>query len=341
MASGHDKELLRKVVRDNLVEIVRRVNQTLRGRQLNKIEPVLARLGRNNELPHWFEKLAEDGSLPNLDGKTIGSVIEMLFTAVLEVYYLSRHGAGHLRINPASGVDLPDLELGVKSPSENFCTSEPFFSAYERLIGSEFDIAVLLTDYQTAKRKPPLRLQIIKSEYLYKTEIADRRLCQIARRIRTWMLAENESWAKKTFRFLAYVNQQDWLARQVLGFVEALPDEELVKKRISESEQALVRYNSGRLAKNRESLPKDIVATVLRILQVKPMSLGVIDTADNWVVETHREVARMPTENEWHRLISGPLNGRIGMSFALQWRYNFGRLFNGGDEEDECPDPSL
>jgi len=340
MALKQDRESLRKVVHDNLAEIVRRINQTLRGRQLDRVKPVLARLGRNNELPHWFAKLAEDGSLPNLDGKTIGSVIEMLFTAVIEVYYLSRHGGGPLRINPASGVDLPDLELGVKSPSENFCTSEPFFSAYERLIGSEFDIAVLLTDYQTAKRKPPLRLQIIKSDYLHKTEIADRRLCQIARRVRTWMLAENESWTKKTFRFLAYVNQQDWLAKQILRLVEALPDEELAKKRISESDQALVRYNSSRLAKNREVLPKETIVTVQQILDIKPMALGIVDAADNWVVETHREVARMPTENEWHRLISGPLNGRIGMSFALQWRYNFGRLFNGGGEEDECPDSS-
>ena len=335
MALQQDRESLRKVVHDNLAEIVRRINQTLRGRQLDRVKPVLARLGRNSELPHWFAKLAEDGSLPNLDGKTIGSVIEMLFTAVIEVYYLSRHGIGPLRINPASGVDLPDLELGVKSPSENFCTSEPFFSAYERLIGSEFDIAVLLTDYQTAKRKPPLRLQIIKSDYLHKTEIADRRLCQTARRVRTWMLAENEAWTKKAFRFLAYVNQQDWLAKQLLGLVETLPDEELAKKRISESDQALVRYNNSRLAKNREVLPKETIVTVQQILNIKPMALGIIDAADNWVVETHREVARMPTENEWHRLISGPLNGRIGMSFALQWRYNFGHLFNEGGEEEQ------
>jgi hypothetical protein len=172
MIPEQDKESLRRVVHDNLYEIVRHINASLRGRQLDKIKPVLARLGRNSILPHWFAKLGEDGTLPNLDGKTIGSVIVMLFTAILEVCYLSRYGAGPLRINPASGVDLPDLELGVKSPSENFCTSEPFFSAYERLIGSEFDVAVLLTDYQTAKRKPPLRLQIIKSVYLHKTEIA-------------------------------------------------------------------------------------------------------------------------------------------------------------------------
>ena len=31
--------------------------------------------------------------------------------------------------------------------------------------------------------------------------------------------------------------------------------------------------------------------------------------------------------NEWNRLLVSPLNGQIGMSFALQWRYNFARVF--------------
>jgi hypothetical protein len=340
MALNQDRQLLRKIVQDNIDDIVHRINRTLMGRQLSKIEPVLARLGRNNSLPHWFARLSQEGTLPNLDGKTIGSVVEMLFTAVFEVFYLSRHGGGALRINPASGVDLPDLELGVKSPSENFCTSEPFFSAYERLIGSEFDIVVFLTDYQTAKRNPPLRLQIIKGGYLRKTEIADRGLCKIARQARAWMLAENESWTKKTFRFLSYVNQQDWSAKQILRLIKALPDEQLVKELISESERSFIQYNDRQVAKNKEPLPDDIIAPIRRILGVTPIALGVVDAADNWVVETHKEVARMPTDGEWHRLISGPLDGRIGMSFALQWRYSFGQLFREGTQEEDYEDPA-
>jgi len=30
----------------------------------------------------------------------------------------------------------------------------------------------------------------------------------------------------------------------------------------------------------------------------------------------------------------GPLDGKIGMSLALQWRYNFGPLFGAGDDEN-------
>jgi len=93
----------------------------------------------------------------------------MLLVAVLEKIIFQGLEIPPLRVNPARGVDLPDLDLGIKSPSENCSTSEPFFSAYERLIGSEYDALILLTDYQTAKKNPPLKLQIIKFKYLDKT----------------------------------------------------------------------------------------------------------------------------------------------------------------------------
>jgi hypothetical protein len=156
------KEQLRKLVRENLDEVITRVNAALRGQKLQSVRPTLERVGRGSKVPHWFEQLSAKGTLPNLDGKTIGSIVEMLLIGVLETHTFRKLDIPELRINPARGVDLPDLDMGVKSPSENFCTSEPFFSAYERLYGSEYDALVLLTDYQTAKKQPPLRLQIIK-----------------------------------------------------------------------------------------------------------------------------------------------------------------------------------
>ena len=33
--------------------------------------------------------------------------------------------------------------------------------------------------------------------------------------------------------------------------------------------------------------------------------------------------------NEWHRFMNSPLDGKISMSFALQWRYNSRFLFPG------------
>ena len=63
------------------------------------------------------------------------------------------------------------------------------------------------------------------------------------------------------------------------------------------------------------------------IIRRDPITLGIIDAADNWVVENYKDFARLPNENEWRRLLTSPLNGQIGMSFAFQWRYNFSRVF--------------
>lgn len=324
-----DKSQLRIIVRDNLNAIVSSINSTLRGKSLRDLKPILTRLGRNHQIPHWFEQLSKKGTLPNLDGKTIGSIIEMLFVSIVEKDFLSGYDIPPLRVNPASGVDIPDLDLGVKSPSQNFCTSEPFFFAYERLIGSEYDVVVLLTDYQTSKKTPPLKLQIIDSKYLYSTEIADCGLCKIAGDLREWLLSENESWAKKVFRFLAYINQQDWLAKNLLKLIQVLPDEQHIVKRIQKIKTNFSQTNARRVSEGKEPMPKDILESIERIEAIRPICLGVVEAADNWLMQTHKSTGRAPTDNEWHRLVSGPLDGKIGMSFALQWRYNFGRIFKG------------
>ena len=232
-----------------------------------------------------------------------------------------------LRVNPARGVDFPDLDLGIKSPSENYCTSEPFFSAYERLLGSEYDVLVLLTDYQTAKKNPPLRLQIIKFKYLYKTQLADYRLCQIAKKHREWLVTENESWAKKVFRFLAYVNQSDWRAKQLLRLLDCLQDATSVHRYIQQADEDFQKINKKRIAKDAEPIPRSDIESLHKINSIQPFYLGVIDAADNWVIEMQKDLARFPNSNEWSRLLTSPLDGQIGMSPALQWRYNFSRVF--------------
>ena len=47
-----------------------------------------------------------------------------------------------------------------------------------------------------------------------------------------------------------------------------------------------------------------------------------IDAADNWVVEVQRDAGRLPNENEWQRLRTGPLDGQIGRTNALQDLHN-------------------
>lgn len=334
-----NKEELREIIRTRQGDIANGINKALHGEELTKIEPVLARVGRSGVLPHWYENLKSTGTLPNLDGKTIGSVIEMLLVGVLESSIFAGLDVGPLKINPARGVDIPDLDLGVKSPSENYCTSEPFYSAYERLLGGECDILVLLTDYQKQKKHPPLRLQLIKWRYLTKSQIADANLCAIARKHREWLVSESEATAQRVFRFLAYVNQSDWRGKIILGMIDSIQSEAGIQELIKKARRSFEVKNDKAAKEDKPLIPDSDLQAIERIAKVAPCHIGVIEAAENWVVEILKDAARSPSADEWNRLKSGPLDGQIGMSFALQWRYNFGRLFGAKSKAKDVPLP--
>ena len=321
------KEELQSALKSTLDETIRSVNSALRGEDLGALRPVLSRIGRGQQLPHWYEALKASGALPNLDGKTVGSVIEMVLVAVLETFTFRGMSPPPLRISPARGVDLPDLDLGVKSPSKNYCTSEPFFSAYERILGSDHDVLVLITDYQEAKKKPPLRLQITSWKYLTKTQVADHNLCRIASKHRPWMLEADQARAKRVIRFLAYVNQSDWRARRLLTMIDNLDDESKIEAVIKKAAKDFPTANKKRMKDDKIPIPESELAAILGVLSCKPLQIGVIDAADNWVVDVCKDAARAPSGSEWSSFVNGPLDGKIGMSLALQWRYNFGRVF--------------
>jgi hypothetical protein len=329
------KEELQAALQANLDGTICRVNDVLRGKGVQALEPVLSRIGRGQQLPHWYEALKTTQGLPNSDGKTIRSIVEMLLVAVLETFTFQGMNPPPLKISPARGVDLPDLNLGIKSPSENYCTSEPFFSAYERLLGSDHDVLVLITDYQDTKKTSPLRLQIIQWRYLKRTQIADHALCRIALKHRHWLVTADEARAKRVIRFLAYVNQSDWRAKRLLSLVDHLNDEVRIKALIEKAEKEFTKTNRDRLKKDNVPIPDSDIEALRAILKVTPLHFGVIDAAENWVIDVRKETARAPSSQEWSSFLAGPLDGQIGMSLALQWRYNFGPLFGAADEEGE------
>lgn len=321
------KAELRNLLRERLDQTIVELNHALQGVNLDRLEPVLLRLGRGQTLPHWYEQLRDQQTLPNLDGKTVGSVIEMLFVAVLETAIFPDIEIPQFRLNPARGVDIPDLDLGIKAPSQNYATSEPFISAYERLLGSEYDALIVLTDYQKRKLHPPLKLQVIQWYYFLNTELADFALTAIARKHRNWLLNQSEIWTQKIFRFLAYINQSNWRASRLLRIVDSMPNEQQIQRLVLEAEKDFRKKNIERVRKDKDTIPDHEIESLLSIAETQPITLGIVDAVDNWVVENYKDFARLPNENEWRRLLVSPLNGKIGMSFALQWRYNFSRVF--------------
>ncbi|MDM8549521.1 hypothetical protein QUF72_05565 [Desulfobacterales bacterium HSG2] len=322
-----NKKILRQQVRDRLHESVEELNKALDGYDLETLEPVLKRISSGQGFPHWYPNLKQEQTLPNLDGKSVGSVIEMLYLAVLETKILRDSDIPELKVNPAKGVDFPDLDLGVKSPSTNYATSEPFFSAYERLLGSEYDCVVLLTNYQSIKKNTSLKLKIVKARYFDNTQLADKQLCQIAREKRDWLLRLGEPEAKKVFRFLAYVNKQDWRARHLLELFNVMPSQQEFSKKLEDIKQHYEKTNKDRIRNEKELIPDYELSCLLALEEITPVHMGVINAMGNWIVETFQDFGRYPNGNEWGRLKTSPLNGEIGMSMALQWRYNFSTVF--------------
>ena len=327
-----DKSELRQIVRDNLSDIMRKLNAALAGKSLAKLEPVVTRIGRGGKLPHWYAEFEKAHTFANLDGKTIGSILEMLLVAVLETGVLKTHGV-KLKVNPARGIDLPDLDLGVKSPSLNFCTSEPFFSAYERLYGNEHDCLILLTDYQKAKaKKDAFKISVVDWKYLQASEIADTELCRIALKHRAKLVQEGESTAKRVFQFLAYVNQSDWRARKLLELLDRMDEPAKdFNAALPWIEKDYAKQNKARAGKGNELISESDLHALQQIFPMTRDSLSLTRQLDDWVTEFLKDASRVPNDNEWNRLLRSPLNGKIGMSFALQWRYNFGRIFGKED----------
>ena len=322
----------KQAVKANLPLILEKINGILTGQHLDEITPILARIDRTGHLPHWFNALNTEGRLPNLDGKTVGSVIEKLLVCVLEKYIFNSEFP--LSVNPARGVDIPELELGVKSPSTNYCTSEPFFSAYERLLGNEYDALILLTNYQEAKNRTPFSLQILQIKYLTGTEISDTTLCRMAKAIREQY--PDELFQKKIVRFLSYVNQSDWEANCILKMIDSvLIQHRSLRAALNSYERDFQRKNAANSRKGKPLLPDDSLERVLGTASISPTEQGVVAAAENWVILTQKDNGRYPNDNEWHRFLTSPLDGKIGMSFALQWRYNFGVLFNAAEADSD------
>lgn len=319
---------LRGYLQDNLELSINYLNRALAGEGLEDLREILTRIGRGGNLPHWFETLLKNGTIPNLDGKTVGSIVEMVYVAVLEKYIFHDRQICFY-VNPARGIDIPLLDLGIKSPSENFCTSEPFFSAYERILGNEYDALILLTNYQDHKKQTSVRLQIKDFKYLPGSEIADEYICEVARAIReSFEKHQNVSDAKRLIRFIAYSNQSDWLCKELLKIAKLINQDELqINKQVN---AALIKYDKDsqkKISKDEEPIPLDY-REVLELIQISNLKIDIIvNKLDAWVIDNWGDSAKLPSQNEWNRYLTSNLNGKIGMSFALQWRYNFGKIF--------------
>jgi hypothetical protein len=176
-------------------------------------------------------------------------------------------------------------------------------------------------------RPPPLQIQIIKQAYLDGSQIADKNLCEIAKNHRNLLLDPHPTELKKIVRFLAFINQSDWEAKALIKLLKTDMTDEKISKEISKLSKEHSASNIKREREGKELFSDQSKGNLLNILDVEPNWMGLINAVDNWVVESQKDAGRYPNDTEWERFLRSPLNGCIGMSLALQWRYNFGPLF--------------
>ncbi len=143
----------------------------------------------------------------------------------------------------------------------------------------------------------------------------------------THPLRDHTSELKKAVRFLSYVNQSSWEAKALLHLMKNAPDDDSIDIMLERLCKKFSETNRRKEVEGKEPLPTDTLLRLQAIKDTTPRWLSVINAADNWVIETHKDFARYPSDSEWERFLRSELNGVIGMSFALQWRYNFGALF--------------
>ena len=68
-----EKEGVRDLIKNNLKSIVAKLNSYLSGKNVGEIKDELKRLGRNNELPDWYELLESGQSMSILMVKLLGA----------------------------------------------------------------------------------------------------------------------------------------------------------------------------------------------------------------------------------------------------------------------------
>ncbi len=314
------------LITSKLDVIQRRLNDALAGKNLRQLEAPIKRMNPGGALPAWFSQLAATRTLPNLDDRNAGGIIKKLLIGVLEKYVLKDRQKLHLL--PTGPVTIPELELGVKTPSENFCTIEPYFSAYERLTGTGYDTLVLQTSYQDAKqtvaKNRGLKVKIINVRYLKGSEIADLQLCAIAESLKR-VYADREDMLRRAINFLAYANPMDWESAHFIDLLQRLGAGDL------DREDAFWRIRKEFMRKNRQHEKKGRMQIPPEQLEHLECALtspdNVVLQAEAWAMRTLNEHWHAPSKAVWARILTQPLEGKIGMTFMLQWQYHFGTLF--------------
>jgi len=269
------EEKIQKIQSD-FDEIRESLNKYLKGERLSEISSFIRNLENDNSLPDWFNEIKNTGRPKKEDPKSLGTMIEKLIKAELGNRYKWK-----ITGSSAMGVDIPEISLNIKSTSNKQPqSSEPYRSAYDRILGSDFDIILAIYDGITFLNQKSSSLDILQLNYLTKSQVADMILCKMAKNL-----------------------------RQI--YKEGKITEEIAKIGLKCIVYGKKTHKSTTLLKN--TLSRQNLSDVTEIILITEKDLDLNEYP-------------LPTNGNWKQFLNSPLDGQIGISFALQWRYQFRRL---------------
>jgi hypothetical protein len=250
----------------------------------------------------------EANELEVSDGKSIGTFIEKLLTVLLSIEKKCVFSG-----SAAKGVDLPELNLGIKATSDRQPqSSEAFKSAYERIFGIENALLVFIYNGTAYSGEAEENLRCVQHYLLSETNVADRGLCGYARDVRELYREKiiGEDLLKSILRLLVV---SDKSKKEFLGMARLI--HEMASILGGGTKGVQFRYLDA-------SKASDVMA-YLTDTKVQHALAAAVDAYQAHFDSYPFANDGMIDGEQFKVFQEHPLDGKISLSFALQWRFQF------------------
>lgn len=243
------------------------------------------------------------------DGKSIGTFIEKLLTVLFSI----RKGCIFTG-SAAKGIDLPELNLGIKATSDRQPqSSEPFRNAYERIFGIENALLVFIYNGTAYATGAETNLRCIQHYLLSETNVADKGLCSSAREARDLFNKKiiSEDILRRILRLLVLSDKSN---REFLNMCRLIREMAAIL-------QGKIKGVEFRFLTVKNNDPD--LLTYINSAKTHEMLSGAIDAYEKQFASFPFASEGLATTQQMKRFQEHPLDGKISLSFALQWRLQF------------------
>jgi hypothetical protein len=302
------------IERANLVlaqdeELIREVAQCTEGSYLKQSKKIWSKFLKQ------LQSLEED-EFEISDGKSIGTFIEKLLTVLFSI----KKGCVFTG-SAAKGVDLPELNLGIKATSDRQPqSSEAFKNAYERIFGIENALLVFIYNGTAYLSEGEANLRCVQHYLLSETNVADKGLCTSAREVRDLYREKiiSTDLLKSVLRLLVISDKSKKAFLDMCRLIREATS--ILNGRTKEVE---FRYLNPKTPDAKAYLSSaEVQQGLIAAVNAYQTEFSAFPFANDGLI----------TDKQLQVFDKHPLDGKISISFALQWRFQFPLLSPNGAE---------